>query len=148
MAALGEHLAGSWHGGVVDSDVGSAGVPPTTGRRCFPDLPVDASRGEHWITSDNRLAYYHPHARPIFLYTKPARALLAAKTIEDVWHTLDAWKVRAVVLDRHLPHWWSRTTLFRALEGSPRVTSSAESFLEVYVIAPTAVTPTVESADR
>lgn len=123
-------------------------VPPEYWAAMFPDLPVDVSRGERWITSDNRLAYYHPRARPIFLYTKPARVLLTAKTIEDVWRTLDAWKVRAVVLDRHLPDWWSRTTLFRALEGSPRVTSKVESLIEVYVIAPAAVSRTVDSGDR
>jgi hypothetical protein len=111
-------------------------VPPHYWAAMFPVIDVDQARGEHWITSDNRVAYYHPHSRPIFLYTKPARVLLTATTEEEVWRILDEWRVRAVALDRRVPGWWSHTALFKALTDSPRVTSDARSFLEVYSITP------------
>jgi len=100
----------------------------------FPRIAVDAARGERWITSDNRLAYYHPGERPIFIYTRPARALLAAESADEVWRILREWRVRTVVLDRHLDGWWPRTTLYRALVDSPLVLAHDHSFLQVFTI--------------
>lgn len=100
----------------------------------FPELDIDAAPVGRWITSDNRLAYYHSRWRPIFLYTKPARPMLAAETYDAVWSLLEEWGVRAVVLDVRNGSWWPRMALYRVLSTSPGVVAHENAYFKTFTI--------------
>jgi len=100
----------------------------------FPKVEARKEEGERWITTDNRIAYYHAHFRPIFIYTKAARPLLLASSPQEIWSILKAWNVRSLVLDRHIQGWWNETALYQTLSNSPTVRSKETPLFHIFQI--------------